>query len=481
MNAPILRLFGLILLLFAALAALTSWNTVLNAGAYRDNELNKRPLLAEQGIRRGTIRARDGTLLARSVRAGGGEAALYERRYSGATELFAHAVGYDFPLGIGRAGLERGRNDDLIGERSELTSIVDELRGKRQQGDNLTTNLDGGAQRVALSGLQGRKGAVVAIEPATGKVRAMASTPGYDPRRLDDAKVVSELNGDQSNAPLVNRATQSGFPPGSTMKVITAAAAIDSGRFTPDSVVDGASPKEISGVPLKNFGGKDFGPITLTTALTNSVNTVWAQVAERLGRKTLNDYMRRFGFYEDPPIDYPDGQLIPSGIYAGKRLIEASSGSVDIGRTGIGQERLRVTPLQMATVAATIANDGVRLEPRLTDRVVDRDGRTVQDVRPSEARRVMKASTARKLNEMMGNVVREGSGTAAALQGIDVAGKTGTAELNLRGLNQPWFVGFAPQSNPRVAVAVTIQDVQGGQGGTVAAPIAKTVMQELLR
>jgi len=481
MNAPILRLFGLFLALFAALAALTSWNTVLNAGAYRDNELNKRPLLAEQGIRRGTIRAQDGTLLARSVRAGGGDAALYERRYSDATRIFAHAVGYDFPLGLGRAGLERARNDDLIGERNELTSIFDELRGKRQQGDNVTTNLDPGAQRVALNGLQGRKGAVVAIEPATGKVRAMVSTPGYDPRRLDDSSVVSELNGDQTNAPLVNRATQSGFPPGSTMKVITAAAAIDSGRFTPDSVIDGASPKEISGVPLKNFGSKDFGSITLTTALTFSVNTVWAQVAEQLGRKTLNNYMRRFGFYEDPPIDYPDGQLIPSGIYSGKRLIEASSGSVDIGRTGIGQERLRVTPLQMATVAATIANDGVRLEPQLVDRVVDRDGRTVQDVKPREARRVMKASTARKLNEMMGNVVREGSGTAAALQGIDVAGKTGTAELNLRGLNQPWFVGFAPQSNPRVAVAVTIQDVQGGQGGTVAAPIAKSVMQELVR
>jgi len=480
MNAPILKLFGLILALFAALAALTSWNTVLNAGAYRDNELNKRPLLAEQSIRRGTIRAQDGTLLARSVRTGG-RTGLYERRYSEVTQLFAHAVGYDFPLGIGRAGLERGRNDDLIGERNELTSIFDELRGERQQGDNLTTNLDPGAQKVALGGLRGRRGAVVAIEPATGKVRAMASTPGYDPRRLDDGRVVSELNRDQSNAPLVNRATQSGFPPGSTMKVITAAAAIDSGRFTPDSVVDGASPKEISGVALKNFGAKSFGPITLTTALTNSVNTVWAQVAVQLGRKTLNAYMRRFGFYEDPPIDYPDGQLIPSGIYTRKRLIEASSGSVDIGRTGIGQERLRVTPLQMATVAATIANDGVRLEPRLTDRVVDRDGRTVQDVKPTEARRVMKASTARKLNEMMGNVVREGSGTAAALQGIDVAGKTGTAELNLRGLNQPWFVGFAPQSNPRVAVAVTIQNVQGGQGGTVAAPIAKAVMQELLR
>jgi len=266
------------------------------------------------------------------------------------------------------------------------------------------------------------------------------------------------------------------------MKVITAAAAIDSGMLTPDSTVDGGSPKQISGVALKNFEDKSFGPTTLTDALTFSVNTVWAQVAEKLGRGRLNDYMRRFGFYEDPPIDYPDGQLIASGLYdAKRRLIEASAGSVDIGRVGIGQERLRVTPLQMATVAATIANDGVRLEPRLTDRVVDRDGRTVQDVRRRVARRVMKASTARKLNEMMGNVVREGSGTAAALEGIDVAGKTGTAELNLSGLNQPWFIGFASQRNPRVAVAVTIQDVQGGQGGTVAAPIAKSVIQELLR
>ena len=480
MNAPILKLFALFLVLFAALAAITSWNTVLNADAYRDNELNKRPLLAEQSIRRGTIRAQEGTLLARSVRKGG-KTGLYERRYTETTQLFAHAVGYDFPLGIGRSGLERARNDDLIGKRNGLTSVFDELRGKRQEGDNVTTNLDPGAQRVALQGLQGRKGAVVAIEPATGKVRVMVSTPGYDPRQLDDSKVVSQLNADADNAPLVNRATQSGFAPGSTMKVVTAAAAIDSGQFTPDSVVDGKSPKQISGVPLKNFGDRSFGPITLTSALTNSVNTVWAQVAEKLGRKTLNDYMRRFGFYEDPPIDLPDRQLIPSGLFDEKQgVIEASSGSVDIGRTAIGQERLRVTPLQMATVAATVANDGVRLEPRLTDRVVDRDGRTVEDVKPTEATRVMKSSTARQLNEMMGNVVREGSGTAAALSGIDVAGKTGTAELNLRGLNQPWFIGFAPQSNPRVAIAVTIQNVQGGQGGTVAAPIAKAVMQELL-
>jgi peptidoglycan glycosyltransferase len=266
------------------------------------------------------------------------------------------------------------------------------------------------------------------------------------------------------------------------MKVVTAAAALDSGAFTPDSVVDGDSPTQISGVPLKNFGDKSFGPITLTTALTNSVNTVWAQVAVKLGRTRLNDYMERFGFYADPPLDYPGGQLVASGLYDGRHgLLKASSRRVDIGRVGIGQERLRVTPMQMAMVAATVADDGVLVEPRLTDRVTDRDGRVVEDIKPSEHGRVMKASTARALNAMMGNVVREGTATAAALEGIDVAGKTGTAELNLRGLNQPWFIGFAPQRSPRVAIAVTVQNVQGGQGGTVAAPIAKAVMQELLR
>ena len=480
MNAPILKLFLVFLVLFGALAAVTSWNTVLHADSYRENPLNKRTLLAEQRIRRGTIRARDGELLARSVRQSRGSE-FFERRYSDAARQFAHALGYDYPVGIGRAGLERWRNGELIGERNELTSLLDELRGKRQEGDNITTNLDPAAQQIAIDGLAGRRGAVVAIEPATGKVRVMASTPGYDPRELESDRRVAQLNRDEDNAPLVNRATQSGFAPGSTMKVITAAAALDTGRFTPDSIVDGDSPKEISGVPLENFSDRDFGPITLTTALTNSVNTVWAQVAERVGRKTLNDYMRRFGFYDDPPLDYPDGQLIPSGIYARSGLIEASSRSVDIGRVAIGQERLRVTPLQMAIVAATIANDGVLAEPRLTDRVVDRDGRLVEDIDVDEGKRVMKRSTARALNEMMGNVVREGSGTAAALAGIDVAGKTGTAELNLRGLNQPWFIGFAPQRSPRVAVAVTIQNVQGGQGGVVAAPIAKAVMQEMLR
>jgi peptidoglycan glycosyltransferase len=196
----------------------------------------------------------------------------------------------------------------------------------------------------------------------------------------------------------------------------------------------------------------------------------------------MSEYMTRFGFDKDPPMDYPDGQMLPSGVYDNGKLLPPGSKKVDIGRVGIGQERLRVTPLQMAEVAATVANDGVRMKPQITSRIVDTDGRTVERIEPEEAQRVMSSESAQQLTEMMSNVVREGTGTAAALEGIEVAGKTGTAELNIaQHLNQPWFIGFAPRNSPRIAVAVTLEKIVGGQGGVVAAPIAKQVMQELLR
>jgi peptidoglycan glycosyltransferase len=481
-NAPILKLFGLILVLFAALAGMTTYNSVINADAYRDNDKNSRPLIEQQRIHRGVIRARDGSVLARSLLQ---ESSLYQRRYTPKGAEFAHAVGYDY-LRTGRSGLERQYDDELTGRRSELTSIVDELRGRQRVGDSVVTNLDPGAQRVAIAALQGRKGSVVAIEPATGKVRVMVSTPGYDPNRLDDKGVFSKLQSDDVNSPLLNRATQGGYPPGSTMKVVTAAAALDSGEYTPDSTVSGKSPIVISGTPLSNFSDEQFGEIPLTTALTHSVNTVWAQVAEKLGRERMSEYMTRFGFDDDPPMDYPDGQMRPSGVFDVKRnkVIPPDSGSVDIGRVGIGQERLLVTPLQMATVAATVANGGVRMKPHLADRIVDLDGRTVRRIEPEEAERVMSADAAAQLTQMMSNVVREGTGVAAALEGIDVAGKTGTAELNIaQRINQPWFIGFAPLQDAKVAVAVTLERVQGpqSQGGAVAAPIAKLVLQELLK
>jgi peptidoglycan glycosyltransferase len=471
-NTPVLRLYGLVVVLFAVLVAFTSRWTVFEADALRTNPLNRRELLQEQKIRRGTIRSADGKVLARSVREAG---ETFGRRYP-TGDLFAHAVGYSFTT-IGRAGIERSHNDQLTGRRTELISAFESILGRANEGDDVRTTLNARAQQVAVDALRGtgHKGALVALDVKTGGVLVMASDPSYDPNNLGDPKRFAELNRDEANAPLVNRATQNGYPPGSTMKVVTAAAALDSGRYRPDSRVDGRNGKPISGVPLNNFGGEDFGDIDLTFALTNSVNTVWAEVGEKLGGRTMQRYMERFGFYAEPPMDYPDQQMSASGVRKNGKLAPMTSDAVDVGRAAIGQGDLFATPLQMASVAQTIGNGGVRLKPHLMAKAVDPDGRVVESVKPEEAAQVMSRQTARDLTVMMKNVVREGTGTAAALQGVEVAGKTGTAELNNSGLNEPWFMAFTPD----VAIAVTLERVQGGTGGVTAAPIAKRVLQAL--
>jgi peptidoglycan glycosyltransferase len=471
-NTPVLRIYVLVIALFGVLVAFTSRWTVFEAEALRDNTLNRRELLQEQKIRRGTIRAADGEVLARSVRAPGD---TFTRRYP-TRDLFAHVIGYAY-TSIGRAGLERSRNDELTGRRTELVTALESIFGRSNEGDDITTTLDTKAQQAAVDALEGsaHKGALVALDTKTGAVLAMASNPSFNPNGLDDGDTFAELNRDDANAPMLNRATQNGYPPGSTMKVVTAAAALDSGRYRPDSRVDGENGKEISGVPLNNFGNESFGDIDLTFALTNSVNTVWAEVGEELGGRTMQDYMERFGFYAEPPLDYPDEQMSASGVRKGGRLVPMTSDRVDVGRVAIGQGDLFATPLQMASVAQTIGNGGVRLKPHIMAKAVDPDGRTSEEVEPEEAEQVISRQTARDLTVMMKNVVREGTGTAAALEGVEVAGKTGTAELNLSGLNQPWFMAFTPE----VAIAVTLERFQGGTGGTTAAPIARTVLQAL--
>ena len=329
---------------------------------------------------------------------------------------------------------------------------------------------------MAVKALGSHKGAVVALDPSTGAVLVMASTPSYDPNGLDNGNKFKQLRSDDANSPLVNRATQGQYPPGSTMKVVTAAAALDTGRYRPDSRVSGKNGKVISGVPLNNFNGEDFGDIDLTTALTHSVNTVWAEVGEKLGKRTMGDYMEKFGFYAPPEIDLPAGQLAGSGERSKGKLLSPDSRLIDVGRMAIGQDKLLVTPLQMAEVAATVANGGVRMTPHLTQKIIDPDGRTIDDIRPKEAETVMSEQAARDLTAMMKNVVKEGTGTAAALEGIELAGKTGTAEIDIqRGINDPWFIGFTDQ----FAVAVVLERIQGGQGGIVAAPIAKQVLEAL--
>jgi len=472
MNRPVLRLYGLVVVLFGVLVAFTSRWTVFEAEALRDNELNRRELLQEQKIRRGTIRSADGKVLARAVPQRGD---TFGRRYP-TGELFAHAIGYSFTT-IGRAGLERSRNEELTGERTELVSALESILGRSNEGDDVRTTLNAKAQQVAMDALagSGHKGGLVAMSVKTGGVLAMASNPSYDPNGLGDRATFARLNRDEASAPLVNRATQNGYPPGSTMKVVTAAAALDSGRYRPDSLVDGRNGKPISGVPLNNFGSENFGDIDLTFALTNSVNTVWAEVGEKLGGRTMQRYMERFGFYAEPPLDYPDQQMSASGVRKKGALAEMTDDSVDVGRAAIGQGDLFATPLQMASVAQTIGNGGVRLEPHIMAKSIDPDGRTVDEVEPQEAEQAISRQTARELTLMMKQVVREGTGTAAALEGVEVAGKTGTAELNTSGLNQPWFMGFTPE----VAVAVTLERFQGGTGGVDAAPIAKAVLQAL--
>ncbi len=481
MSQPIMRLFVAIVLLFAVLVAWTSRWSVFEAKALREHALNKRPLFAALHVKRGAIKAADGTLLARSVR---GPRGTYRRAYPDGA-LFGHPVGYANLALQQLSGIERFRNDELAGQGDELGSLVEQLQGERQAGDTVVTTLDPEAQRVATDALAatGSPGAVVALDPRTGAVKVMASVPGYDPNALGRPGVFRRLNAAGSGSPLFDRVTQSGYPPGSTFKVVTAAAAIDSGDYAPDSVIDGSSPKLISGVPLSNDGGESFGPISLATALTLSVNTVFAQVGEALGRDVMADYMERFGFYARPPLDYPADQRVASGERANGRLLDPRSDRIDVGRMAIGQDKLTVTPLQMAMVVAAIANRGRLMAPHLADRVVDPDGRTVTTIEPRVASTPIKPSTADALNQMMRDVVEEGTGTAVQLPGIEVAGKTGTAEVGPVGSNltQPWFVAFAPADRPQIAIAVTVERSQGGFGGTVAAPIARAVLERLLR
>jgi peptidoglycan glycosyltransferase len=479
-SGPILRLFATVVLLFAVLVAWTSKWSVFDAKALRDNALNTRPLLAQLHVKRGAIEAADGSLLARSVH---GPRGTYRRTYPTGS-LFGHPVGYANVALQQLSGIERFRNDELSGQVGELGSIADQLQGKRQQGDTVVTTLDPAAQRIATQQLEatGSPGAVVALDPRTGAVKVMASTPGYDPNAIGRPGVFRALNAPGSGAPLLDRATQSSYAPGSTFKVITAAAAIDSGRYTPDSTINGDSPKVISGVPMRNDLGESFGDISLTTAMTNSVNTVFGQIGEALGKQTMADYMRRFGFYSRPPLDYPADEMLASGERLNGRLLPVRSPQVDVGRMAIGQDKLAVTPLQMAMVVAAVANGGQLMAPHLTDRVVDPDGRTVDRVEPKVWSTPISTQTADAVNQMMRTVVESGTGTAVQLPGIQVAGKTGTAEIGTTGANltQPSFVAFAPADAPRVAIAVTIERSQGGFGGTVAAPIARAVLESLL-
>src|ERR1700710_974975 len=283
-NRQIIKLFGLVVVLFAVLIGFTSYWAVFDASSLKGKDANQRPLLEQQQIKRGRILAADGSVIARSVPKGHGSGLRYVRRYPEGS-LYGHPIGYSF-VQFGDSEFEQFHNDELVGNESEFSSILDQLRGAKQEGNDVVTNLDPAAQATALEDLrEAGHGAVVAIEPQSGRVLVMASNPPYDPNRVPYE--FSKLSTNEIETPLFNRASQGQYPPGSTFKVVTAAAGLESGTITPETTINAPGAITDEGHELANDYNQDWGEISLDTALTNSVNTWFGQLGQKVGQDEL--------------------------------------------------------------------------------------------------------------------------------------------------------------------------------------------------
>jgi peptidoglycan glycosyltransferase len=487
MNRQITRLAVMaVFLLVALIVATTYWQTWAQAGL-ADRQDNAIQRVAEFTIKRGEIDGRNGrpayaTNVERRVKG----KTLYFRRYP-TRGLAPHVIGYSTQV-RSRSGLERSLNDYLTGSNGNLGTLLqtslDRLRGTTVQGNDVRVTIDPHAQRVAQNALGHRCGAVVALEPATGRVLVMVSSPAYDPNLIENdfARASRAPQAEcKPGYPLLNRATQGLYAPGSTFKVVTASAALESGRWTLDSTFDDPGYCEEYGKRVQNYDTtRPFGRVTFLQGLQYSINSVFCNIGKALGAVALVDEAKKFGFYSRPPLETPINERSASGLYAKGRLyVPRDRNAADPGRLAFGQERLLVTPLQMAMVAATVANGGVVMRPAVVERIVGPAGKTVSKLKPDALGRAIKASSARDLVTMMQAVVAGGTGKAAAIPGVSVAGKTGTAETGRQGVNTVSFIGFAPAEQPRVAVAVFVEGQQS-TGGETAAPIAKEVMQAII-
>jgi penicillin-binding protein A len=486
-----LALVGLVLIV-APIVATTYWQTWA-AAALADRQDNAIQRVAQFTVKRGLIYLADGRrVLASNVPKRVGGRTLYFRRYPRG-RLTAHIVGYS-TQGRSQAGLERSMNDYLVGANANLSTVldttIDRLTGATVTGNDLVLTIDPNAQRVAMEQLAGKCGAAVALDPRTGRVLAMASSPTYDPNLVEsNFRAIERIRGacPPRSAPLLNRATRGLYTPGSTFKVVTAAAALDSGHFTPDSRFVDPGYCEEYGKRVSNAGNPETGPevfgsVDFTQALEHSINSVFCNIGKEIGAGTILRYMKRFGFYSVPPLETPLNERAPSGLYRNGELFDPDKPQfqVDPGRLAFGQERLQVTPLQMAMVAAAIANRGAVMRPHVVDRVLAPDGSIVTRTRPDKLGQAVSAQTASQVASMMEAAVRSGTGTSAQIPGARVAGKTGTAETGIANLYTTAFVSFAPVDDPRVAVAVILER-QRGFGGQTAAPIAREIMQAILR
>jgi penicillin-binding protein A len=480
MQAQIRRVGIGLLAAFLAVFVQLNYVQIFAAEDIAGNPANIRSLLREYSIKRGDIVTADGVTVAESVPTKG--RLKYLRTYPGG-ELFGHITGY-YSLVFGTDRIERSYNDQLLGSSGVISmqDIQDHFLGSGEQGDAVRLTIHSELQEEARAALGDNVGSIVALDPQTGAVRAMWSNPSFDPSPLtthspkEIRAAWDELNSRSPN-PLVHIATSRGFPPGSTFKVVTAAAALDSGRFTPDSTFPDEATIDLpqTDETLTNFTNTactGTGQIDLFTALEVSCDTTFALIGLEIHEEVFQ-MAEGLGFNARIPFDVatepslfplvPDDQL-PFRAFA-----------------GIGQGDVVATPLQMAQVAATVANGGVVPRPRLVTEVIDSSGDLVSTLPEETLGRAMSQTTADQLTQMMTAVVESGTGINAQIPDVQVAGKTGTAQSTPGAAPHAWFISFAPADDPQLAVAVFVAN--GGSfgaeatGGTVAAPMAKRLLE----
>jgi len=475
-NAPLRRVAISVLVLFTLLIVNVNYIQVVRAEKLRNDRGNTRVLAEEYDRERGSIVVA-GKEIALSVPTD--DRLTYLRQYPDG-ELYAGVTGY-YSVVYGNAGLERAENDLLAGSDPRLVfrRLADLFTGRDPAGGNVELTLDPAVQQAAMSGLEGVTGAVVALDPSTGAILGMASTPSYDPNQLSshDPQAIRAYWDQLSAAdrdPRLNRAISDNFPPGSLFKVIVSAAALEDG-YTPETVIP--APQELplpnSSRVIPNFNGSacsSSGEQSLIDALTISCNTAFAQLGMDLGEDRVREMAEAFGM-DGETFDIP---LQVEGSSIGEVEDEAA-----LAQTSIGQRDVRMTPLQAALVAATVANDGVQMRPYLVDQVQAPDLTVIDSTQPEEWRDAVSADVANQLTEMMKSVVDNGSGRAARIPGVEVAGKTGTAQVSADVPDHTWFMGFAPADDPKIAVAVFVAN-GGGTGGERSAPIARQVMEAYL-
>jgi len=475
-NKQISRLGILFTLAFVALCFNLTYLQVWAAPRIVTSPSNTRGIAQELTIERGQILTSDGQIVAMSKKVDRN----YERSYP-YKNLYAPITGY-YSLRYGRSGLERVFNDELLGKKeiSSVDQYFQSLVEGTTKGHSIVLTIDSRLQEVASQALGDQKGAVVALNPKTGEVLAMVSNPSFDPNQLAslNSNVVDRnwevLNKDPEK-PLISRATQEWYPPGSTFKIVTASAALESGIADPSTTFDcnGQLKLPLTTHMIKDFGGKSHGEITLEDALKVSCNNTFGALGLELGPEKLVYYAERFGMNKEIPFELP----------VTKSIIPEDMDEPSTALSAIGQKDVRVTPLQMALISAAIANDGEIMKPYVVKEIRDYSGKAIKDYRSQKWQKAISIDTSLTMKEMLKNVVDAGTGKAAAVPGIEIAGKTGTAQVP-NGAPHAWFTCFAPVGDPEIAIAVVIEN--GGSmgndatGGRIAAPVARELIVEAL-